>query len=116
MAVVLKRVALVLPLLGAALVAQTQPPPAASDGAISGVAVEGSTGAPIADAVIAIQGGTFAPDYQTRRLTDAKGRFAFTHLADSDNYTIAVAKLGWLDGGYGRDGGPTDALRPISVR
>jgi hypothetical protein len=117
----LRRIVLVVPLVVAVLHAQTQSPPNSSmsanpEGAISGIAIDGSTGAPVTEAIVALQGGKLPPDYQTRRMTDGKGRFAFTHLPDGDNYTIWVSKVGWLDGGYGRDSAPTDLLRPVVIR
>ena len=34
----------------------------------------------------------------------------------SRSFLVATAKFGFLDGGYGRDSGPTDQLRPIVIR
>jgi hypothetical protein len=107
---------LLVPVLGAALVAQQSPPPALGTSAISGVVVDGSTNKPVAEAIVALAGAPLPGGYQTRQLTDAKGRFAFPRLPDSDAYQISVSKLGWLEGGYGRDSGPADPLRPIVVR
>jgi hypothetical protein len=88
------------------------------DGAISGFVVDGSTGAPVADAVVAVtQGGgtTLPPDYKSRQLTDANGRFAFLNLPSDGTFLILSARFGYLDGGYGRDAAPTDPLRPIAI-
>ena len=98
---------------------QPAPAPTATfDGAISGFVLDGSTGAPVADAIVAVtQGGKTAlpPGYQTRQLTDAKGRFAFLNLPSDGSFLILSAKFGYLDGGYGRDSAPTDPLRPVAI-
>src|SRR5262249_44697530 len=51
----------------------------------------------------------------TRQITDARGRFVFMNLPDAENYQLVAGKLGFLDGGYGRDFSPTDALRSIRI-
>lgn len=70
-------------------------------GAISGVVTDGATGRPIAGALVnlagAIPGGT-GPG--PRQLTDARGRFIFTHLPAFENYTLAAAKPGYFDASY----------------
>lgn len=102
----------------AALAQGAAQPAPAFDGAISGVVVDGSTGAPVADAIVAItQGGSTAlpPGYQSRQLTDAKGRFVFLNLPSDGSFLIMTAKFGYLDGGYGRDSAPTDPLRSIAI-
>ena len=96
------------------LQAQTPVPP--STGAITGVVVDGATGTAIADVVVTLSGGTLPPGYPARQLSDARGRFAFMNLPDAETFLVATAKFGFLDGGYGRDSGPTDQLRPIVVR
>lgn len=92
-----------------------QPPP---QGAVTGVVVDGSTGAVVPDAIVslAVQGGTtLPPGYATRQQADAKGRFAFLNLANDGTYQISAAKYGYLDGGYGRDDGPASPLRTVVV-
>jgi hypothetical protein len=90
----------------------------AQNGAISGTVVDGSTGAVVADAIVGLgvlPGVQLPPGYQARQITDAKGRFAFWHLPNDAQFQITAAKFGYLDGGYGRDTGPTDALRAVVV-
>lgn len=97
---------------------QTQQAASALDGAISGFVVDGSTGTPVADAVVAVVqagGTTLPPGYQSRQLTDAKGRFAFLNLPSDGTFMIMTAKFGYLDGGYGRDSAPTDQLRSVVI-
>ena len=89
------------------------PPPA---GAITGVVVDGATGAAIADVIVTLSGAPLPPGYPARQLSDARGRFAFMNLPDAATFLVATAKFGFLDGGYGRDSGPTDQLRPIVIR
>ena len=108
---------ILLAVLGATVAAQQQPPAPPPRGAISGVVVDGSTGALIADAIVTltVSGATLPAGYPARQLTDGRGRFAFVNLPDGTQYQIAAAKFGHLDGGYGRDTGPTDPLRSIPV-
>jgi hypothetical protein len=92
--------------------------PPRGHGAISGVVIAGVGGTPIADAVVslvALSGFQLPAEYQPRQMTDARGRFAFLNLPDNGQFQITAAKFGFLDGGYGRDSGPTDALRPIAI-
>ena len=105
--------------LAAAQVVASQATPApAQDGAISGFVVDGSTGAPVADAIVAValrSPAPLPPGYQPRQVTDAKGRFAFLNLPNEGSFQITVIKFGYLDGGYGRDTAPNDQLRPIAI-
>jgi len=94
-----------------------QQKPTQPSGVITGVVVDGSSGEPVADAVVflastAAGGGGSQP----RQVTDEKGRFAFIHLAGDRSYTISATGIGYLDGGYGRDAMPTDPLRPIALK
>jgi protocatechuate 3,4-dioxygenase beta subunit len=58
-------------------------------GVISGVVVDGSSGAPVAGAVVQIAAVPVRPlAGQTRQLTDERGRFAFTGLAGDLEYTL----------------------------
>jgi Carboxypeptidase regulatory-like domain len=87
------------------------------DGAISGVVIDGSSGAPLPEAVVFIAATPARPlGPQTRLLTDERGRFAFIKLPGDVTYSIAVSKLGYLDGGYGRDAAPSDPLRQIPLK
>jgi hypothetical protein len=84
-------------------------------GAISGVVVDGVSGAPVADAMVALGGAALPREYQARLMTDGRGRFVFLNLPDAATYTITVSKFGHLDGGHGRNNAPTDPLKPIAV-
>jgi carboxypeptidase family protein len=91
--------------------------PSRNTGAITGVVADGSTGAEVADAVVFLVSTPARPmGAQTRQLTDDRGRFAFVNLPGDVSYTIAVTKIGYLAGGYGRDTMPTDPLRPIPLK
>ena len=75
-------------------------------GAISGVIRDGTTGQPIAGALVyvGITGrGPAGP--MSRQITDTKGRFVFTDLPESDSFFLNVSKAGYNDGHYG-DTGP----------
>jgi protocatechuate 3,4-dioxygenase beta subunit len=85
------------------LSAQTPPPPT---GVITGVVVDATTRAPIADAVVALGGLPRGTPAQTRQLTDAKGRFAFINLPANPRYTLAASRFGYLEGGYLVEGVP----------
>ncbi|TAK10805.1 MAG: hypothetical protein EPO35_13065 [Acidobacteria bacterium] len=68
-------------------------------GAISGVAVDGSTGRVLPGALIYLvgeRGGTRA--VQVRQVTDPKGRFVFANLPQADQFTLTGSKSGFLDG------------------
>src|SRR5262249_863716 len=91
---------------------QTRSEPAATR-AVSGIVIDGVTGAPLESVVVTIDGGTLPQGYPSRQATDARGRFAFLNLADAESYVVTAAKLGYLDGGFGRDSAPSDALRLI---
>ena len=94
------------------------PPTEPSRGAISGVVIDGSTGAPVPGTVVYLNSPTnglpLGP--QTRQLTDDKGRFAFVNLPGDAFYTISASKFGYLSGGYGRDTSPADPLRAVRIR
>jgi hypothetical protein len=101
-----------------ALPGQTTQAPPPAIGAISGTVVDGSTGLPLAEAIVTLQNPGGAPlpaGYQTRQLTDARGRFIFLNLPDAETYQLIAGKFGYLDGGYGRDSAPTDPLRSITI-
>lgn len=93
-----------------------QTPPRA-DAAISGVVIDGATKQPIADAVVQL--GSVAqrdyPDVQRRQFSDTKGRFAFTDLPASNDYTVTVVKSGYFDGAYGRAAGGLQTTGAIAV-
>ncbi len=93
--------------------AQAPAPPAgqgpALDGApaISGRVVDGVSGTPLAGAMVSLA-AMEGPTEQTPRLietqvTDAGGRFNFTHLSATRTYQIAASKPGYFAGAYGVD-------------
>lgn len=93
-----------------------QPLATASTGAISGTVFDGATGTPVADAFVTLSGQpavALPAGYQNRQITDARGRFVFLNLPESGRFQISAGKFGHLDGGYGRDTGPTDPLRDV---
>lgn len=75
-------------------------------GAISGVVRDGQTGQPIAGALVYVGiTGRGPANNMSRQITDAKGRFVFTDLPESDSFFLNVTKAGYNDGHYG-DTGP----------
>ena len=100
-------------------------------GAISGIVVDGVTGTPLPGVVVSISGsaplpapagraatstrvtttGTGMTEIRTgpptrsvsgfAQITDAQGRFVFTHLPPA-GYLLNATKFGYFDGGYGR--------------
>jgi hypothetical protein len=87
--------------------------PVFGTGVISGVVADGTTGGPLESVLVTLGGGRPGPAGRPVQLTDARGRFVFTHLVQS-SYTVSAAKLGYLDGGYRRLPGVTAAV-PIVV-
>lgn len=92
-------------------------------GAISGVVVDGGSGAVVPNALVylssaGVRSVSLGP--QTRQMTDEKGRFAFLIPVDPANpegtFTISASKFGYLDGGYGRETSPLDPLRQVQLR
>lgn len=91
----------VLLLLGLQQVRETAPPitatPPAGTGAISGVVVDGSSGAPIAGAVVYMGPANPKTGQPRRVLTDDKGRFVFQQLGPwPDGYSLGANKAGYL--------------------
>src|SRR5262245_58947730 len=92
------------------------PPP--GSGAISGVVVDGVTGAPVPGAVIMLAGivGISVPTSSspgaspTRQVTDAKGRFAFVNLPAAPNFTLTANKPGYIAGSYGQQKSLADGM------
>jgi hypothetical protein len=71
-------------------------------GAISGVAIDAQTGAPLAGVVVYLGPPHGSAGQTLRQVSDAKGRFVFTRLAAFENYFILASKPGFFDGHYGR--------------
>jgi hypothetical protein len=94
---------------------QTGAPPRApapgqsGTGAISGVVSDGTTGRPIAGALVYLGIQARGPvGERSRQITDAKGRFVFTDLPESDRFFLNASKAGYQNGRYG-DSGPISA-------
>ena len=104
--------------VGSVLATSQAPGPAIpATGAITGVVIDGSSGTPVPDAVVALAAVPVrALATQTRQVTDEKGRFAFVNLPGDVTYTVSASSLGYLEGGFGRETLPTDPLRPIPLK
>ncbi|HUF48257.1 MAG TPA: carboxypeptidase-like regulatory domain-containing protein [Vicinamibacterales bacterium] len=88
--------------------APTAPRPPGTS-AISGVVRDGTTGRPVTGAVVTLSThARLRTPTVDRMATDSEGRFVFTKVAAGDDYHLHVARIGYFDGGYGREGpGPT---------
>lgn len=93
---------------------EAQQAPMFGTGVISGVITDATTGAPLENAFVSLGGGRPGPAGRPQQMTDARGRFMFTHLAAA-NYTLSAVKLGFLDGGYKRVPG-VSVSAPITLR
>ena len=69
-------------------------------GVISGVVTDGTTGLPLEAVLVTLAGGRPGPAGRPQQMTDARGRFVFTHLVQTPSYLVSAAKLGHLNGGY----------------
>jgi hypothetical protein len=75
-------------------------------GAISGVITDGATKKPVGGAIVYLGIQGYGPVGRlARQVTDAKGRFVFVDLPQSDLFFLNVSKPGYNDGHYG-DTGP----------
>src|SRR5690348_8002710 len=73
------------------------PAPRALPGAITGVVVDAQSGAPVSGALIYLaHQGRGTVGRQSRQLTDSLGRFAFTDLASSNDYTLSTMAAGYF--------------------
>jgi hypothetical protein len=84
-------------------------------GAISGVVTDGNTGVPLEGVLVTLSGGRAGTLGRPQMMTDARGRFIFTHLVAFGDYAISAARMGYVDGGYKRLPGSSVAPR-ISLR
>jgi hypothetical protein len=75
---------------------QALQPPVEGTGAISGVVADGTTGRPLAGAVVTLSGSGRGAPGTKRQSTDDKGRFIFTKLPAFDGYSIAVSRIGYF--------------------
>ena len=86
---------------------QSAPPPTAL---ILGRVVDGSSGRPIAGAIVTLTGGVVAPGFPSpgpgaatlpRAMTNASGQFVFRKLPKG-SFSMTVSKAGFAEGAYGR--------------
>ena len=89
--------------------------PVFGTGVISGVVTDGPGGAPLEGAIVQLVGGSQPPTGRPQAMTDARGRFVFTHLVPSEDYVVNVARMGYLAGGYKRQPGISSPTR-ISLK
>ena len=87
----------------------TQPPPPPT-ALILGRVVDGSSGRPIAGAIVTLIGGVVAPGFpspgpgaatQPRAMTNASGQFVFRKLPKG-SFSLTASKAGFAEGAYGR--------------
>jgi hypothetical protein len=84
--------------------------------AVSGVAVDGSTGRPLAGALIYLVGERAGSRViQTRQVTDPKGRFVFANLPPADQFTLTGSKSGYLDGFNAPESAAPGTSTPIRI-
>jgi hypothetical protein len=99
---------IVVLLCGAALSAQPQSPTPVMTGtaAISGVVTDARTGAPLEGVLVQLGGGAaYNIPNRPRQITDARGRYVFTHLPPRTMYQIIASKAGYFDGGHQKQPG-----------
>jgi hypothetical protein len=88
---------------------QGQPPAPPPTGLIVGRVVDGSSGRPIAGAIVTLVGGALIPGSTLpvslsggpRAITNAGGQFVFRKLAKGA-YILQTTRAGYADGAYGR--------------
>lgn len=77
--------------------------PAFGTGAISGVVTDGRTGLPLDGVIVQLSGGgRAAAAPRPGQMTDARGRFIFTHLPAFPDYVVVASRAGYMTGGYKR--------------
>jgi len=85
------------------------------NGSISGIVTDGSTGAPVEGALVALTASSTvigqASGTRPQQMTDSKGRFLFTDLPTATGYSLAAARPGFLAGGYRRVPGVASLTR-----
>jgi hypothetical protein len=81
-------------------------------GVISGVVREGTSGQPVAGAIVSLTPPRQSQQPQPfRQVTDEKGRFLFANLPASDGYLLSASKPGYLTGYHGRVAGNNSGTR-----
>lgn len=96
--------------------AQSPERPPDPAGAISGVVVDGTSGDPLENAAVTIQGANANKFIQNRQFTDAKGRFIFAGVPAAVDYTLTATVPGYFSGTVSRDIGPTNQSTAIAVK
>ncbi len=94
--------------------APAAPPAREGSGLILGTVIDGTSGRPVAGAIVTVAGPGLSPTREGARiLTDNEGQFVFRGLP-SGSMMLAATKGGYLAGAYGRrtPGGP---LRPLPL-
>lgn len=87
--------------------------PAAANGAISRVVLDGYSDTPIADVMVSLTGVVERERVvSVQQATDARGRFVFENLPPAD-YQIRASGSGYAQRNSGRDG---KSSSPLSVR
>ncbi len=93
---------------------QAAPPAREGTGLVLGTVVDGTSGRPVAGAIVTLVGQGLSPGTGGLRvLTDSEGQFVF-HGLPSGSLMLNVTKGGYLPGAYGRrtPGGPS---RPVPL-
>ena len=89
--------------------------PVVGTGAISGIVVDGSTGQPLAGAVVLVGGaGVRGTSDPRRRVTDSQGRYVFTQLP-AGTYGASATRHGYSNARYGQDDPAALATRSIQL-
>jgi len=100
---------------GGAPVILMEAPREAGTGSISGIVTDGSSGAPVEGALVALTASTSvmgqASATRPQQMTDSKGHFIFTDLPASTSYSLTAARPGFLAGGYRRVPGVASLTR-----
>jgi hypothetical protein len=83
---------------------------------VSGVVIDGATGAPVEGALVGLTGATGdAVARLPRQLSDAKGRFVFTDVRPSPMLSLTATKFGYFDGGFRSDASADLPVRYVSL-
>jgi hypothetical protein len=100
--------------LCAALLVAQQPPQQVARAAVSGVVTDGTTGQPIAGAVVELRrtpGVTAAVLSSNRATTDSKGRFVFMGVEPAEGYTMTARAASYIDATLGWKPGMSELIR-----
>jgi len=113
-------VAIVVSVSAASLSGQTpaQAPNRQTDltAAISGVVVDATSGEPVENASVTIDGANVKGLAQQRQITDAKGRFVFVNLPPGSDYAVNAAAPGFFNAGLTRGTSILDTRQLVTVK